>query len=305
MSLDTAATIAKLRGLTRKFDEGVATVSPFYPRLSTIVQSTGANEEYGMLGAMPGVREWLGDRVFKSLRALRFEIENKTWESSIRIEKEDIEDDRLGIYGLPLAELGAEAAMHPDELFFDVLVNGETGVAMDGQTFFDNDHSWGDSGTQDNLLTYNANSHTAVTPTEFKAAYEQAVAQMLTFKNDQGKLLNRPTIGTEGNYMVVVPPALKVAAHTAFDSVIISNSSNVVIDRPTVVTSPYLTSGVKFYTFDMGGLLKPFVFQARRPLRRQMKGLDDLEFKDVKFMTDARYNVGYLAWWKAVLTEFN
>lgn len=305
MSLDTASAVATLRGLTRKFDEGVMTVSPFYPRLSTIVTSTGSDEEYGMLGAMPGVREWLGDRVFKSLRAAKFTIVNKTWESSIRIEKEDIEDDRLNLYGLPLAELGAEAAMHPDELFFDLVVNGETGVAMDGQTFFDNDHAWGDSGSQDNLLTYDATDHTAVTATEFKAAYEAAVAQMLTFKNDQGKLLNRPTIGTEGNYMVLVPPALKVAAHTAFESVIISQSSNVVIDKPTVVTSPYMTSSVKFDVYDMSGMLKPYVFQARRPLRRQMKGLDDLEFKDVKFMTDARYNVGYLAWWKAVRTEFN
>jgi phage major head subunit gpT-like protein len=52
-------------------------------------------------------------------------------------------------------------------------------------------------------------------------------------------------------------------------------------------------------------MLRPFVFQARRPLARQMKGMDDREFKNVKFMTDARYNLGYLAWWNAVLTEFN
>jgi hypothetical protein len=32
--------------------------------------------------------------------------------------------------------------------------------------------------------------------------------------------------------------------------------------------------------------------------------LNDIETKDVKFMTEARYNVGYLAWWTAVLTTF-
>jgi len=54
----------------------------------------------------------------------------------------------------------------------------------------------------------------------------------------------------------------------------------------------------------VGQKIKPFVFQARRPLGRQMKGLDDREFKDVKLMTDARYNVGYFAWWYSVQSTF-
>jgi len=38
------------------------------------------------------------------------------------------------------------------------------------------------------------------------------------------------------------------------------------------------------------GFLRPFVSQAREPLHRQMKDLNDIETKDVKFMTEARYN---------------
>jgi phage major head subunit gpT-like protein len=49
---------------------------------------------------------------------------------------------------------------------------------------------------------------------------------------------------------------------------------------------------------------KPYIFQAREPLSRKMKGMDDIEFKDVKFMTQARYNVGYGAWWNAVRYTF-
>ena len=50
-----------------------------------------------------------------------------------------------------------------------------------------------------------------------------------------------------------------------------------------------------------GEAVKPFVFQRREPLTRMMKGIDDLETKDVKFMTEARYNVGYFAWWTSIL----
>jgi hypothetical protein len=46
------------------------------------------------------------------------------------------------------------------------------------------------------------------------------------------------------------------------------------------------------------------VFQKREPISRQPKGADDIEKKDIKFMTQARYNVGYLAWWNAVLYTF-
>ena len=70
------------------------------------------------------------------------------------------------------------------------------------------------------------------------------------------------------------------------------------------MSSAYLTDSSKMYLFNLDGALKPFVFQAREPISRQMKGLDDIETKDVKFMTESRYNVGYLAWWKAVLTTF-
>ncbi len=51
----------------------------------------------------------------------------------------------------------------------------------------------------------------------------------------------------------------------------------------------------------IGEAVKPFVFQRREPLTRMMKGIDDLETKDVKFMTEARYNVGYFAWWTSIL----
>lgn len=305
MALDTARAVATVRGLTAKFDIGVAAGEPFYPNLCTIVPSTGADEKYGFMGAMPGVREWLGDRQFQSLRAGDYTLANKKWESSINIEKDDIDDDRLGMYGPVLEQLGMEAASHPDELLVQAIEAGESTPCFDGQYFFDTDHSWGDSGTQDNDLTGAAATGTSPTAAELKAAFRTCVTQMLGFKNDKGKYLNRPVIKRLTDLTLVVPLAFRDAAHDAFDALLSGGgNSNVVIDRPNIVCLPGLSGGARMYVFATGGILKPFVFQARSPLQRQMKGMDDREFKDVKFMADARYNLGYLAWWNAVLYTF-
>ena len=306
MSLDTAAAVTKLRSLTVRFDNGVQAATPIYPELCTVVQSEGADEEYGWLGSMPGMREWLGDRIFNKLRAAKFTLANREWESSLEIERNDIEDGRLLKYGPILEELGKEAAHHPDELLFEVIMAAEAQVCWDGQYFIDNDHVWGDSGSQSNDLTYNASDHTAVTEDEFRAAYHAARAAMLGFKNDRGKYLIRPRINPLPQLLLIVPPALEEVANKAINKLLVSDGeTNIVLSKPQILTTNYFTSTVKFDLVNLEGPLKPFVFQARRALQRQMKGMDDREFKAVKFMTDARYNLGFLAWWKFVRTTFN
>jgi phage major head subunit gpT-like protein len=205
-----------------------------------------------------------------------------------------------------LEDLASEAVNHPDELLFQAFVDAESTACWDGQYFFDTDHSFGDSGTQSNDLTSAAATGTAPTTTEFLDAYHAARAAMLKFKNDQGKLLNRPT--SEGglkNLMIVVNPDFEVTAKKAiFATLSGGGDSNIVLDAPRIVSTAYLTDASKFYLFNMDGALKPFIFQAREPLSRQTKGLDDLETKDVKFMTEARYNLGFGAWWKGILHTF-
>jgi phage major head subunit gpT-like protein len=302
MALDTASKIANLRSLTQKFDQMVRAATPFYPRLTRLIQSNGRNEEYGIPGASPAMREWLGDRVFNQIRAANFTIENKAWENSLLISKFDLDDDRMGMYDMELEVLAAEASHHPDKLLMQAIVDAEATACFDSQYFFDTDHSWGASGTQSNDLTYDGSS--TVTATEFLAAYHQARKALTGFKRDNGEPYNRPVIEGFSNLLVLVPPDLEVVANKGLRASVLGTDDNIVLDRPNIVCSPYLTDATKFYLFDLQGPLMPFVFQARQALRRQIKGLDDNETKDVKFMCDARYNIGYLAWWTGVLTTF-
>ena len=232
MALDTAKATVTLRTLTKRFDTRVAAATPFYPQVCTVIPSDGADEAYGLLGSMPGVREWLGDRQFNELRAATFVIANKLWENSLLIKKTDIEDDRMGMYGPVMEDLAIEATYHPDELFFTALVNGETTACFDGQYFFDTDHAWGNSGSQSNSLTSAAATGTVPTAAEFKAAYHAARAAMLKFKNDQGKLLNRPISTGMSNLLLLVNPDFEQVAKEAVSATILANNSNIVVDSP-------------------------------------------------------------------------
>lgn len=304
MSLDTARTITNLRSLTQRFDQGMESAMPFWPNLATEVKSDGADEEYGGLGSVPGIREWLGDRQFHTLKGAKFTIPNRKWESSLQIEKDDIDDARLVKYGPVLQELGVEAMHHPDELMFELIVNGESQLCFDGQAFFDTDHAWGDSGTQSNDLTSAAATGTTPTETEFRTAFHAARQAMLTFKRDNGKYFHRPTLGAMNDLILLVPPQHEEIAVGALTKALINNGeTNIVLSAPKIVATPHLSAD-KFYLLKTGGSLKPFIFQARQPIARQMKGMDDREFKDVKFMADARYACGYLAWWNATLTTW-
>jgi hypothetical protein len=99
---------------------------------------------------------------------------------------------------------------------------------------------------------------------------------------------------------------LDVATRVFMPGIQINNGeTNVPIATADVkATAHFGAAGVYWDLYRLDQPFKPYIFQAREPLRRDTKGMDDIEFKDVKFMTEARYNLGYGAWWNAVRTTF-
>jgi phage major head subunit gpT-like protein len=104
------------------------------------VQSQSAEENYGWLGQFPELREWVGDRHIHQLASHGFAIRNKIFESTVKVQRVDIEDDKYGVYKPMFSEMGRVSKQHPDTMIFGLLKDGFNVTCYDGQNFFDEDH---------------------------------------------------------------------------------------------------------------------------------------------------------------------
>ena len=102
--------------------------------------SSGRSVDYKWLGDFPIMQEWVGERAIKDLSAFSYEIVNKNYEATIEVDRDDIEDDQIGVYTPMVQGLGAAAKQHRDILVFGLLAVGFSTLCYDGQYFFDTDH---------------------------------------------------------------------------------------------------------------------------------------------------------------------
>jgi len=111
-----------------------------WDKVAMLVPSATAQEIYAWLGSTTGFREWIGDRVIQNLATHDFTIKNLSFENTIGIDRDKIEDDQVGVFNPVVAQLGMDAKKHPDLLVFALLAAGFTTRCYDGQYFFDTDH---------------------------------------------------------------------------------------------------------------------------------------------------------------------
>lgn len=117
------------------------TVAPaLYQEFSIIVPSTAGSNIYPRMSEIPGLREWVGERVVHELEANGFEIRNRTFEETISARREDLEDDQFHVLTPAIQQLGYNASVLPDELVFDTFQAGATKKGWDGQYYFDQEH---------------------------------------------------------------------------------------------------------------------------------------------------------------------
>jgi phage major head subunit gpT-like protein len=150
MIINQASLQAVYRGFQTIFNEAFANVRTSYEKLAMVVPSSVREETYAWLGAFPKMREWVGERQIKNLALQSYTIKNKDWEATVEVDRNDVEDDAIGVYRPIVAELGRAAAQHPDELVAGLLAGGFSAACYDGQSFFDTDHPVG-SGTASNF----------------------------------------------------------------------------------------------------------------------------------------------------------
>lgn len=137
----TAAGLQSLQqGFNAAFLRGFGSVKSTLDLVAMRVPSAADIENYGWMKELPGMREWVGDRVINNLESSAAQLKNKNYEHTIGVDRNHIEDDKLGIYTPMLSMQGEIVGAHPDALVWGLLPTGFTTKGFDGQYFFDTDH---------------------------------------------------------------------------------------------------------------------------------------------------------------------
>ncbi len=130
---------------------GLSGVTPQWQRIASEIPSSSASNTYGWMKDLPEIKEWVSARQMATLDGYGYTLANKTWESSIRVKREHIEDDQIGQYSIIAERYGRQTSEFPDKLCYPLLCAGFNTLCFDGQNFFDEDHPLGD-GTCSNVV---------------------------------------------------------------------------------------------------------------------------------------------------------
>ena len=282
-------------------------------RVGMEFKSDQESETYKWLGASPMMREWLGGRLAKSLRENGITITNKEFEATLEIAVKDLRRDKTGQIKIRIGELADRANQHWAKLLSTLIINGGATVCYDGQYFFDNGHSEGDSGTLSNLLTGSDYSEisavsTPANPTsvEMVNVILKLVQHMYSLKDDQGEPINE----NASKFMLMVPVNMWAAALLACTANLI-NTGTGTIDNPMLSkgfsveprANPRLTSTTELYLFCEDGRAKPFILQNEVDIQVDAiaEGSEE-EFKNKRHLygVSASRNVGYGYWQQAI-----
>lgn len=240
-----------VKGLRSEYQEAYDLYQAQDGGIAMHVNSTTQTENYAWLGSVPRMRVFDGERKPVQVGMYKYAIDNEEYEASMAIDMKDIDDDQTGKYALLAGQIGESSAMFPDELLYGTLLpGGFTGLAYDGQYFFDTDHSVGASGNQSNLITGKLG------PTSFKAAR----LLFWRFKDDFGRPLN-----TVLNLILVIPPDLLSTAEALINTQYLSPGvANPYYKAAEIRVNPWLTDVNAWYLVNQQGVVKPFVIQDRK-----------------------------------------
>lgn len=266
------------------FNRALTEVKPLYTEIATVVPSTTDSETYTWLGDIPGMREWVGDREIQNLTASDYTIRNKPFELTVGIDRDAVDDDRLGIYNVRIETLAQSAAMHPDDLVFKLLAAGFTEKCFDGQPFFSNAHKIGDK-TVSNM------SHDKLS----LDAYIKARTAMMSLTNSKGRALS--LIPDK----LVVPPALEKEARDILVSDFVNGTRNTMQGTAKPVVIPQLAGhDSMWFLLCTSRPVKPLIYQQRKKAKfvSLTAESDPNVFMQKKFLygADSRGNAGFGFW---------
>ena len=291
MLVNKANLTAVFINLKTTFNKAFDAAPSLWEKTTMKVPSGSSQNDYTWLSRFPKMRKWLGDKVLKTLEAFKYTIINDDWEATVEVDRNDIADDNMGIYGPQAQEAGYSAKQLPDELDADLKNNAFANECYDGQYFYDTDHEVAGA----SVSNHGTAALSAATTAAALASYGAARIAIMSFRDDEG----RPLALVPD--LLEVGPALESVGKLLLENEKLTDESpNPWKGTATLLVNPRLTSTTQWMLHVTNRPLKPFVYQERMaPVFVQQtlpEGESVFMRKKFRFGAEARAAGGYGLW---------
>lgn len=277
--------------LKTTFNKAFDAAPSIWEKTTMRIPSGSSQNDYSWLSRFPKMVKWLGSKTIKALKANKYTVVNDDFEATVEVDRNDIEDDNIGIYAPMAQDAGFSAKQLPDEIDADLKNNAFTNTCYDGQYFYDTDHPVAGASVSNKGTAALSAATTALAT----ASYGAARAAIMSFKDEDGRPLG------------LIPDVLEVGPALEATAKLICNNDNLTDQSPnpykgtaTVLLNPRITSTTQWMLHVTNRPLKPYIYQERKkPVFVQQTDPDTEDVfmrKKFKFGAEARAAGGYGLW---------
>jgi phage major head subunit gpT-like protein len=286
MELRSSLLTAYFQSLDTLFNKAFQEASPQWNQIAMQTNSTSEVSVYAWMEQLKGFREWVGPRVFESIKSNGYVLTNNAYEDSVLILRNKLEDDSYGIYTNMVQQLAYAGAYHPDVQIFGLLENGFTNTCWDGKAFFAADHV---IRTEKDGVDYTFTNASTLVLNETSLTNARAALR----KACQGG--DTPFMG-DLQFKLVVGPDLEDRAKKLLEADTNEfGAYNTVKGIASLLVNAQIT-GTKWFLLVVNNPIKPLIFQLRRSMETFVPQASDESVRETgyyKFMADYRGAFGY------------
>ena len=285
-----------------------------WPKVASLVTSTGESETQFWLDRIPQLRQWIGDRQVNNAALLSYILTNLPFELTEGLDKFKVEDNAFGAFDGVVRMMAEAAKKFPDVLVFGpngVLAKGQNFLTYDGQGYFSTSHP---VNVNNPSQTFNGSA--------VQSNYQASGFPLTAANYGTARQTMRGYVGADGMPLGVRPNLLVVGPDLEATGINIlqqewiapagavgGNAAGALQKNPFYGTADlliiddlaYQTGG--WWLLDVSGSLKPFIFQLRQAAEfvSRVKPDDPGVFERHEFVygTSMRGAAGYGPWFKA------
>lgn len=291
MLVNKQSVLAIFTSLKTTFNNVFLATPTTWEKVAMKVTSTTGQNDYSWMSRFPKMRKWVGEKFVKALEAFKYSIVNDDWEATIEVDRNDIEDDQLGMLTNQAQMAAWSAKQLPDEIVSGLLNGAFTNRCFDGQYFCDTSHPVNGAAVSNKGAT----ALSCATFALAQASYGAARTAMKKFKDDEGR-----TLAITPNLLVVGPALEDIALALLNNDRLDDGKANPYKGTAELMVDMRLTSDTAWFLLDTTKPIKPLIYQERKaPVfvsQTDMASDDVFERKKFKFGAEARAAGGYAFW---------